>query len=116
MCRYGHDGSRAVADENVVGDPDGHFLTVDRVDRVAAREDSALVFGEVCPVEVTLHRRLLAVGIDGGSLLGRRESIHRRMLGREDHVRCAEQCVGASRVDAKHVVRWLLREAGLRAG
>ena len=116
MSRHGHDGSGAIADEDVVSDPDGDLLTADRISRVAAGEDAALGLGEFRAVEVALERRLLAVLIDRRALLRSRQPIHRRMLRREDHVRHAEQRVGASRVDAEHVVARFAREAGLGAG
>ena len=40
---HAHDGSGAVFHENVVGDPDGHFLAVERVDGVASGVDSVLL-------------------------------------------------------------------------
>ena len=100
MRRHGHDGARAVGDENVVGDPDGDLLAVDGIDGVGAGEDAGLVLGQVGPVEVRLQGRFLAVGLDCGLLLGSGDLLDQRMLGSEDHIRAAEESVGARGVDS----------------
>ena len=51
MCRYGHDGARAVAEEHVVGDPHGDSLLVDGVDGVATGEDAGLLAALFHPLQ-----------------------------------------------------------------
>ena len=112
MRRHGHDRARAVADQDIVGDPNRNPLGVDRIDCVATCKHTALIFGEVSPVEVTLQRCLLTISLYGVSLLGRRQPIDAGVFRREDHVRCSEQRVRTSRIDTNDVVRRLSWKAG----
>ena len=51
-----HDGSRAVADQHIVGDPDRDAFAVHGIDGVSASEDARFFFGEVRAVEIALER------------------------------------------------------------
>ena len=101
---HGHDGAGAVADEDVVGDPDRDGLAGDGVDRVAAGEDAGLGLGQVGAVQVALARGLLAVLRDGVLLLRRGDAVDQRVLRGQHHVRRAEEGVGAGGVDPDDVL------------
>ena len=62
---YRHDRSGAVADQHIVGNPDGDPFSVDGVDSITAREDAAFPFRKIGPVKIAFHRGLLAIGIHG---------------------------------------------------
>ena len=51
---HGHDGAGAVGVEHVVGNPDGHLLSGQRVDCISAREEAGLVLLQLGPLEVAL--------------------------------------------------------------
>jgi hypothetical protein len=55
MRRHGHDGSGAVADENIIRDPHGNFFAVHRIDGITTREDASLAFCQVGSIEITLE-------------------------------------------------------------
>ena len=98
MCRHGHDCSAAVAHHDIVGDPDGDLLSVDRIDRKGSGGDSGLFL-----VETTLHVGLAGagrdVGFDGFFLPGGRDFCHERMLGSKHHVGRSEESIGTSSED-----------------
>ena len=99
MCRHGHDCSAAVAHHDIVGDPDGDLLSVDRIDRKGSGVDPGLFL-----VETTLHVGLAGagrdVGIYGFFLIGGRDFRYQRMLGSKHHVGCAEESIGTSSEDS----------------
>ncbi|RPK43838.1 hypothetical protein EES40_16160 [Streptomyces sp. ADI93-02] len=106
--RYGHDRAGAVSHQDVVGNEDGHLLAADRVGRVRAGEDAGLVLGLRLPLHVGLGRGLLAVRGDGLGRVrvaagphrmgafgpgGGDDPLDQLVLGRQHHVRRAEQGV-----------------------
>ncbi len=113
--RDGHDRAGAVADEDVVGNPDGDALAVDGVDGVAAGEDARFLLGKIGPVEVAFEGGLLTVIVDGGLLFGRGDAVDEGVFRREDHVGHAEEGVGPRGVDAEHVVAGDFGKAGFRS-
>ena len=42
MARYAHDRAGAITEQNIIGDPDGNFLTARRVDCKGAGENTGL--------------------------------------------------------------------------
>ena len=100
VSRHGHDRPRAVTDQHIIGDPDGHFFVVDRVDRIATGENATFSLGEVRPVEIALHRGLLTIGLNRRPIFGSRQSLDSRMLGCEHHICHSEQCVRSRRINA----------------
>ena len=52
MAGHSHDGAGAITNEDVIGDPDGNPLTVDRVESVSAGEDAGLFFCQFGPFEI----------------------------------------------------------------
>ena len=70
MGRDGHDGSRAVAREHILGDPDGDALARERVDAIGSGEDTRhLVVGHAVALralgdigEIGLHLLALLAG------------------------------------------------------
>ena len=52
MRRHSHDGARAVAHHDVVGDPDWDLLTIHRIGSSGSSEDAGLVFIEIAALEV----------------------------------------------------------------
>ena len=99
MRRHGHDGAGAVAHHHVIGDPDWNLLVVDRVDGVAAGKDAGLFLLKLRPLEFALLRGRIPVGIDGRAF----EFINERMLGRQHHIRRAEERVGTRRENAERL-------------
>ncbi|OQC23896.1 MAG: hypothetical protein BWX70_02725 [Verrucomicrobia bacterium ADurb.Bin070] len=93
--RHGHDRARAVADQHVVGDPDGDLSAGHRIDRIRAGEDTGLLGVQFGAVHVALARGFFAVAVHVGPLRVGRDTRHQRMLGGEHHVGRAEQSVGA---------------------
>lgn len=115
MRRDGHDRAGAVPHQHVVRDEDRNPLTVGRIGRVGAREDTRLVLGLGLPLDVGLRGGLLAVRADGvgGRRVaarphvvrargpgGRDDLLDQLVLGRQDHVRGAEQRVLTGREDS----------------
>ncbi len=91
---HGHDGARAVAGQNVVADPHGHFLAREGIDGVRAREDArdaavnhALALGAVLDG--------VEVGVNCGALLRSGDFVDVLALGSEHHEGDAEDRVGA---------------------
>ena len=117
MRRDRHDRAGAVGHEDVVGDEDGDFRAVDRVDSPDPLEhDARLVLDQLGALEVGLLRRLLLVGahrVHVGNLV--RPVVDVGVLGRNDHVGRAEQGVGAGGKDGQLVPRGGV-EIHLRAG
>ena len=109
---HGHDRPRAVADEHIVGHPDGNRLAIDGVNGVRAGEHARLFLGQIGAVEVALAGQLLAVGPDRGRLLRHGEPLDKRMLRRDHHVRGAEERVGPGSVNPQHLLVRLPRPAG----
>ena len=106
--RHRHDGAGAVTDEHVVGDEDRDLLSVDRIRRVAAGEDTGLLF-VLLALQVGFGRDGLPVLRDRGC--GSRgtegpqrvdvcrpgssgELVDQLVFGREHHVRGSEKRVG----------------------
>ena len=87
MGRNGHDGTRAVSDENVVGSPNGDLSTIDGVNGVRAREHAGLfLVGEVGPLEVALIAHCGHIGRNGGPLFGGADLLEQWVFGSDDHV------------------------------
>ena len=54
MRGHGHDGAGAVAGEDVIGNPDGNFLSINRIDGVSAGEHAGFLLGQFSPFEIGL--------------------------------------------------------------
>ena len=100
VCRYGHDSTCTVTGQYIITYPDGYFFSVERVDGVCAREDTAyasiheaFAFGTVFD--------LVDVSIDGRFLFGCRYLCHIFAFRGENHERNTENRVGACREDSK---------------
>ncbi len=104
VCRHGHDGAGAVAHQHVVADPDGDLEAVHRVDRGGAGEHAALLLLGRQALDLALAPRLVLVGGDGRPLLRSRQLVDQRVLGRQDHVRGAEQRVGPRREHGQRLI------------
>ena len=100
----GHDGARAVADENVVGDPDRNLHVVDGIDRVGSREFAGLLLRVFRAGEIGLRAGDVDVFVNSGLAVRRRDFGDERMFGGEHHVGGAEQRVRTRRVDADRFV------------
>ena len=101
--RDGHDRAGAVAHHDVVGDPHGDLLAVDRIGGEGAGEDAGLVLVHVAALHVGLGGAGLDVGFDGFLLVGGGDFRDVGMLRREHHVGGAEQGVGTRREDGDRV-------------
>ena len=140
--RHGHDRTGPVAHEHVVGDEDRDPLVVDGIDRERAGEDPRLVLALRLALELALLPGELAVAahrlggthVDaedplprrrdlaqlladrGAGPVGRDELVDERVLGRQHHVRRAEQRVGPRREDRDDVVAARHPEVDRRSG
>ena len=114
MGRDGHDGSRAVAGEHIVGDVDRNGAAREGVDRAGARRHAAhaLRVGDAVALRALL--RLVEVGGHGGAVLLGRQEVDPFVLGGNDHERHAEDRVGTRGEDLQLAVRTLDVEEDLR--
>ena len=87
----GHDGSRAVAGEDIIGDPDRDLLPVDRIDRGDAKRHAGLLLGEVGAFQITLGVARLPVSLHRLAPGGGGELLHKRMLGRQYQIGGSEE-------------------------
>ena len=111
----GHDGAGAVAHEDVVGDPDGDFLAVERVNAVSARGYAGLFLGQVGAVTVRFQSRFADVFPDCGLLLRDGDIGDDRVFRGDDHVGSTEKGVGAGRIDGEVLVGAVYGEVDFRA-
>ena len=102
--RHGHDRTRSVGDEHVVGGPDRDLGAVDGVYGVGAGEHASLLLGrEVGALEVGLVADRGDIAFDRILLGGGGEFADERVLGRDDHVGCAVKGVRTRREDGQRV-------------
>jgi len=99
LSGYGHDGSRTVAHQNVVSDPDRDTRTTGWVDGIGSRENSRFHFGVGHAIDVGLARRILAIGIDCIAVVGCGQLINQLMFRGQYQVRGTEQRVWSGRED-----------------
>ena len=66
----GHDRSGAIAGENIIGNPDGDLLPVDRIQCIGSGKDAGLFLGEISAFQVALAGAGLLVGSDSLLLWG----------------------------------------------
>src|SRR5919107_2317010 len=96
---YGHDGTRAVTHQDVVGDVDGGLLPVSRVYGVGAGKDAGLLPRHIGAVDLAHPGGPLDVGTHPFGLLRGRYSFDRRMLGAHYEERGAEERIRAGSKD-----------------
>ena len=131
MRRNCHDGAGSIIHQNVVSDKDGDTLVVHRVNCPQTSEDTGLLPGIFCALLRSLCCSLCTVGGDGlsrscitstprlASPLGpargnfqcclvrgrsRGRAAEERVLGRPDNEGCAEESIGARRIDGKATI------------
>jgi len=109
--RHRHDGSRAIADQHIVGDPDRHFLVIDRIDGIRAGEHAGL-FLVFLTLAITAGRGPGAIRGDRRLLAGRGQTLDEGVLRGDDHVGRTEQCIRTRGVDSQHFVGGLPRITG----
>ena len=95
VCRDGHDGARAVVGQDVVGGPDGQLFAVERVDGVAAGEDTGLFALGGLAFDLRQRLDLFAVGVQGRGVLLGDQFQGQRGVGGDDEERGAVQGVRA---------------------
>ena len=93
-----------VAHQHVVGDPDRNLLAVGGIDGEAPGENSRLLLALLLALHEIPGGHLRAVCLHRRPLLRRGEPVHVRMLGRQHHVRRAEQGVRPGCEDLDHPV------------
>ena len=104
LARDAHDRARAVAHQDVVGDPDGDRLSGRGVRGERAGEHAGLVLRQVGALEFGLVRRFVDVGVDGGALFAGRDPGNERVLRRQYAVGGAEERVRPGREHGKALV------------
>src|SRR5919107_5791688 len=102
--RYGHDRTRTVAHQDVVGDVDGYLFPVSRVYGEGAGKDAGLLPLHVGAVDLAHPGGPLDVGDHLFGLLPGRYSFDRRMLGTHHEERGAEERVRAGGKDLDRTV------------
>ncbi len=100
---HGHDRSRAVGAQHVVGDPDGNTRAVDRVNGVAAGEDARLLARLRQALDLRRPRRLRPVGVHGRPLLVAGHFVNQVVLRGQHHERRPPQGIGPSGEDLNRV-------------
>ena len=109
----GHDGSRTVTGQHVVGDPDRDRIAVNRINCMAAGKDSCLTGPIILAIPLAFQSRILAVLFDSRPLVGGRQLVDQRMLGRNHHVRRSKQGIRPGRINPQYIVS---RRFGKSAG
>ena len=104
VSRHSHDSARAVAGQNVVGDPHRNLRAGERVHGVGTGEHASLFLGKFRTVEVALESGGVHVFFHGGLLFGSREFRHHGMFRSHHHVGRTEQRIATGRVDAEVLV------------
>ena len=89
--RNGHDGSGAVAHQNVIGDPNRYLFSINRIDPISPGEDAGFFLVEFGPLQIALGRNGRLVFFHSVFLCGGGDALHQRMLGRENHVGRSEK-------------------------
>ena len=97
--RNAHDRARAVAHQDVVGDPDWNPFLVHRIHRERARERAGLLPGQVGAFEVGFRGDFGPIGFDRLPLLVGRDLIDQGIFRSDDHVGRAVERVGSRRED-----------------
>ena len=102
----GHNGARAVAHHDVVGDVDGDLLTVDGVDaRKTLEAHAGLILDQLGALELGLLGALHLISLHLGHVLDAiLHLLNDGMLGSDDHEGHTEEGVGAGGVDAEGLV------------
>ena len=98
MRGYSHNGALAVTNQNVVGNPDRHFLAGGRVDGIRAGEDPSFFFVFLA-FDVGFFLGFFNVGFYLGASVVSGEGGDERMFGGEHQERRAEDSVWAGRED-----------------
>ncbi len=93
VSRNRHDRSETVSHQHVIGNPDRNLFSVGGIYGVSAGKDSALLLIHP-PVQFGLERCLFAVRRNIFFFIVGGYFVHKRMFGSENHVGCAENCVG----------------------
>ena len=103
VCRYGHDGARAVTGQHIIAYPDGNGPTCEWVYGVSACENAAnLAVGNAFAFGSFL--RCLNVGLHFGALFGCGKAVYQFAFGSQHHESNAEDGVGASGKDGETFV------------
>ena len=98
--RHGHDGTRAVGHQHIIGNPDRDRPSIDGIDGEGAGEYAGFLVGLGAFLLAEIFR---AIDVDahGGGLFGSGEFIDQGMLRREHHVSGAEQRIGPRGVNGE---------------
>src|SRR6266700_8380010 len=64
MGRHTHDGTGTVAHQHIVGDPDWHFLSIDRVGYITTGKDASLVLLGTHAVDLGHAPRFIYIGLN----------------------------------------------------
>ena len=103
VCRYGHDGSRAVTGQHIVANPNGKCLTCEWVYGVSASGNATnLAVGNTFAFGSFLG--CVYVGLHFRATLGRSKAVYQFAFGSQHHESNAEDGVGASGKDGETLV------------
>ena len=110
--RDGHDRSRAVGGENIIGHPHGNRFPGQGVDAVRAGEDSGFSLRQIGAVQIALAGGRFAVSTDRLPLLGGRQRIDERVFRSHHKVGDTIERVGAGGVDPQDISPWSWGKTG----
>ena len=113
MCRYTHDRSGTVISENVIGQPDRHLCTVQRVDRVGSGKYAGL-FLILHTVYVGFHGSLEDILLYLFFMIFRRKALCQRVLRSQYHEGRSMKSIRTCGVDSNLLVSSLYREIHFR--
>src|SRR3989440_5333496 len=89
MRRNAHNRARTVAHQHVIGDPDGNLLAIDGISDVAAGKDARLLLLRTHALDLAHMPRLVNIGVNFGTVLGRGDLLDPGMFGGQHEERHA---------------------------
>src|SRR6266849_10607344 len=95
MAGHTHDGTRAVAHQYIISDPNRNLLAVEGIGDIAACKDACLLLLRAHTLDLGHMPCLVHVGLDFGFVFRRRDLLDPGMLGRQHEERDSEDSIRA---------------------
>ena len=96
-----HDGARAIAHHDIVGNPNRNLFAVDGIRRIGAGKDAGFFFAFFGAFDIGFGFGFFDILIHVRFVLGRRQLFDIGMLGRQDHEGRTPQRIGTRGKDAQ---------------
>ena len=114
VCRYSHDGSRAISGEHILRNPNRNTVACERVDGIRAREHARyMMVGHTFKLSTALH--IGKVFVDIGLLVVCSQFLYELALRCQHHERNSEHRIGTCCEDSEVLVAVLDGELHLRS-